>query len=176
MWLQRGTEPPTKPTLKVGALKVMVTIFWNPERIWLVDELPQRKTMNSQYFTDNVLDLLQVEMDKDCEEQPESVVLHMDNARVHRSKKVREWLDGSLFAECSHPPYSPDLAPSDFFLFSYIKHLLKGFVAATPDELMQRIYKICQEIDPRVLRSSWEHWHVRCAWVIENGGEYYSTK
>jgi hypothetical protein len=25
-----------------------------------------------------------------------------------------------------HPPYSPDLAPSDFFLFPKIKEILKG--------------------------------------------------
>ncbi|KAA6389816.1 MAG: hypothetical protein EZS28_014658 [Streblomastix strix] len=87
MQLQRGTEPPTKPTLKVGVLKIMMTIFWNLWRIWHVDELLQRRLMNSQYFIDDILFLMQVEMDKNCEEQPESVVLHMGNAKVRRWQK-----------------------------------------------------------------------------------------
>jgi transposase len=39
---------------------------------------------------------------------------------------VREFLVSKQITVLEHPPYSPDLAPSDFFLFPKIKEILKG--------------------------------------------------
>jgi hypothetical protein len=39
---------------------------------------------------------------------------------------VRELLASKQITELEHPLYSPDLAPSDFFLFPKIKEILKG--------------------------------------------------
>ena len=34
----------------------------------------------------------------------------------------------------SHPPYSPNLAPNDFFLFPYVKNKMSGQGFSTPEE------------------------------------------
>jgi transposase len=39
---------------------------------------------------------------------------------------VWEFLASKQITETEHPPYSPDLAPSDIFLFPKIKEILKG--------------------------------------------------
>jgi len=39
---------------------------------------------------------------------------------------VREFLATKQITVLEHPAYSPDLAPSDFFLFLKIKEILKG--------------------------------------------------
>jgi transposase len=39
---------------------------------------------------------------------------------------VREFLSSKQITVLEHPPYSPDLAPNDFFLFPKIKKILKG--------------------------------------------------
>jgi hypothetical protein len=46
-----------------------------------------------------------------------------------------------------HPPYSPDLAPSNFFLFGYVKERLKGMVFPSYGELLDAIGEV---IDYRV--------------------------
>jgi histone-lysine N-methyltransferase SETMAR len=38
---------------------------------------------------------------------------------------VREFLTSKQINVLKHPPYSPDLAPSDFFLFPKIKEIMK---------------------------------------------------
>jgi hypothetical protein len=43
--------------------------------------------------------------------------LHQDNAPSHTSFAVREFLAHHNITTLPHPPYSPDLAPCDFFLF-----------------------------------------------------------
>jgi hypothetical protein len=52
-----------------------------------------------------------------------------------------------------HPPYSPDLAPSDFFLFAYVKRKLMGYRAESESELLVRIRVILAEIPRHVLNA-----------------------
>ena len=46
--------------------------------------------------------------------------LHHDNAPVHSALSVREFLATRQITVLEHPSYSPDLAPSDFYLFPKI--------------------------------------------------------
>jgi histone-lysine N-methyltransferase SETMAR len=49
-----------------------------------------------------------------------------DNAPVHRALDTREKLASPGFQCLDHPPYSPDLAPSDYHLSPGLKKQLKG--------------------------------------------------
>ncbi|GBP15450.1 Putative uncharacterized protein FLJ37770 [Eumeta japonica] len=44
----------------------------------------------------------------------------------HTARVSRQALKDTGFSEIDHPPYSPDLAPSDYFLFSNLKKELRG--------------------------------------------------
>ena len=45
------------------------------------------------------------------------VLLQQDNARVHTCKVAMDAVERNGYELIPHPAYSPDLAPSDFFLF-----------------------------------------------------------
>jgi len=49
-----------------------------------------------------------------------------DNTPAHRALAVRKKLAYLGFQCLDHPPYSPDLAPSNYHLFSGLKKQLKG--------------------------------------------------
>jgi histone-lysine N-methyltransferase SETMAR len=51
---------------------------------------------------------------------------HWDNAPVHTAAIVQDWLTAHSFQVLRHPPYLPDLAPADFFLFRHVKNELAG--------------------------------------------------
>ena len=51
---------------------------------------------------------------------------HWDTASVHTAAVVTEHLAAKVFKVIRHPPYSPDLAPADFFLFPKVKNALAG--------------------------------------------------
>jgi len=55
-----------------------------------------------------------------------SRILHHDNAPAHTALFVKECLATKQITVLEHPAYSPDLAPSDVFLFPKIKETLKG--------------------------------------------------
>ncbi|GFW45457.1 mariner Mos1 transposase [Trichonephila clavipes] len=49
-----------------------------------------------------------------------------DNARLHTANIVKQFLAKMRVEQSEHYPYSPDLNPSDFFLFRRLKLALKG--------------------------------------------------
>ncbi|KAG5319042.1 MOS1T transposase, partial [Pseudoatta argentina] len=49
------------------------------------------------------------------------ISLH-DNARPHVAKPVKTYLETLKWEVLPHPPYSPDIAPSDFHLFRSMAH------------------------------------------------------
>ena len=55
-----------------------------------------------------------------------SVIFHHDNAQSHRAATTQTAVRQLGFELLSHPPYSPDLSPCDFFLFPVMKTYLRG--------------------------------------------------
>ena len=49
------------------------------------------------------------------------IYLQHNNARPHTSIKTREAITSFGWTTVPHPPYSPDLAPSDYYLFDAIR-------------------------------------------------------
>jgi hypothetical protein len=71
-----------------------------------------------------------------------------------------------------HLPYSPDLAPSDFFLFGYAKGKLMRYRAETPSELLVRIRVILAEIPRETLNAVFLEWMGRLQKCVQVDGEY----
>ncbi len=61
--------------------------------------------------------------------------LHMDNAPAHGSKDTRLHLLFTGQKVVDHPALSPDLAPSDFWLFPRVKKALRGHMYPSLDAL-----------------------------------------
>ncbi|GBP29723.1 Mitochondrial uncoupling protein 4 [Eumeta japonica] len=64
------------------------------------------------------------------------VLFLKDNASVHTARVSRQALKDTGFSEIDHPPYSPDLAPSYYFLFSNLKKELRGLTAGALAQLI----------------------------------------
>jgi hypothetical protein len=74
--------------------------------------------------------------------------------------------------QIEHPPSSPDLAPCDFFLFGYIKEILKDQSFETRDELLEAIKAIVREIGRDFLQSTFRSWVHRLEECCRRGGDY----
>ncbi|GFU03186.1 histone-lysine N-methyltransferase SETMAR [Trichonephila clavipes] len=75
----------------------------------------------------SLLDKLKVELEeKQPHLQKKKILFHQDNALSHTSAATMAKIHELRFELLDHPPYSPDLASSDFFLFPHLKIALGG--------------------------------------------------
>ena len=63
--------------------------------------------------------------------------LHHDNVPTHASCLRQNFLVKHQITQVTQPPYSPDLAPCDFWLFPKLKSPLKGKRFQTVDEIQE---------------------------------------
>ncbi len=102
--------------------------------------------------------------------------LHMDNALCHRSRMVRRSLEAWDWPVMSHPPYSPDLSPADFFLFPYLKRRLRGNNFQTVDNLENAIQRELNLITAAQWDACFQNWLHRCLRCMEYDGGYFEGK
>ena len=69
----------------------------------------------------------------------------------------------------SHPPYSPDLAPNDFFLFPYVKNKIRGQRFLVPEEMVDGFRMLVLEI-PQL------EWFKRMQKCTDFNGEYFEKQ
>jgi hypothetical protein len=72
-----------------------------------------------------------------------------------------------------HPPYSPDLAPCDFFLFSRLKRTLKGKRFQDVAEIQLNTTRQLQAIPKQAHQTRIEKWKDRWNRCIQSGGSYF---
>jgi transposase len=66
-------------------------------------------------------------------------LLLRDNARPHTAHATIDVLETLKFELLSHPPYSPDLVPSDFHFYPHLKRGLKGTHFTSDNEVKQAV-------------------------------------
>ena len=64
------------------------------------------------------------------------VHFHQDNAPCHKSITTMARSHELHFELLPHPPYPPDLAPSDYYLFADLKRMLQGKGFGTNEEVI----------------------------------------
>ena len=102
----------------------------------------------------------------------QSFVFHMDNAPCHNSRATREYLEENKVVRIDHPPYSPDLAPSDFYLFGYVKNAFANIVLNSMEEAVKEIMAFVEGIPKKQLIAVFDEWRRRLKNCIEREGEY----
>jgi hypothetical protein len=78
------------------------------------------------------------------------MIVHADNA-MHLAKCVTKYMDHNLLKTASHPPSSPDLAPSDFYFVGCVKHQLHEHDLTEGAELVLAISEILNQIPTHTL-------------------------
>jgi histone-lysine N-methyltransferase SETMAR len=97
----------------------------------------------------------------------------LDNCRIHFSKVTEQFVGQNHISRVPQPAYSPDLAPSDFWLFGHLKTSLAGRMFDEPGELLDGIRSFLEEVRPSELQIVFSHWIERVRWVLANNGDYY---
>jgi hypothetical protein len=136
----------------INTPKIMVTVFWNSSGFYVNRFLESGTSFKSAFFTDYVFsDIERLPILHTAVQQKQKFVLHMDNSPVQKSIAVTEKVASLRLALAPHSQYSPDLTPSNFFLFDYLKEKIVGIDFWSPQELIDWIQSTFEAIPTHVL-------------------------
>ena len=117
-WRHSGSPRPPKFRVQKSAGKFPASIFWDQDDILLINYLPKGQTINAEYYSS-------LPGKTSREGHQEGLVLALQclgSLGTRRTQKKMAYLD---FQCLDHPPYSPDLAPSDYHLFPGLKKTIE---------------------------------------------------
>ncbi|KDR17168.1 hypothetical protein L798_08429, partial [Zootermopsis nevadensis] len=105
----------------------------------LVDVMPRGATINSDAYIRTLKTLKKRFRRVWPHKHPAEILLLHDNARPHTSPRTREEITKLGWTVLPHPPYSPDLAPSDFHLFGPLKDAIRGTRFEDDESVIQAV-------------------------------------
>jgi len=100
----------------------------------------------------------------------EDWVLHHNNAPTHTALSIREFLAKKNIPILPHPPYSPDLALCDFYLFRNLKLKLKGHHFGTIENIQQTVTDELNTLTENDFRYCYDQWKKRWNRCVNSQG------
>ncbi|UYV69058.1 hypothetical protein LAZ67_6002200 [Cordylochernes scorpioides] len=91
-------------------------------------------------------------------------ILHHDNARPHTAHLMTSFLAKNGTQILLQPPYFPDIAPNDFFLFPKLKAVLKGRHFDTRDDIIEKSPLALKSIPKEAYKNCFDNWEKRWRW------------
>jgi len=125
-WRYSGSPRPKKFRVQKSAGKVLASIFWDQDGILHIDYLPKGQTMNAEYYSSLLVQLKDILNEKRRGKFTKGVLFLDDNASAHRALATQKKLAYLGFHFLDRPPYTTDLAPSDYHLFPGLKKTIES--------------------------------------------------
>ncbi|UYV67266.1 hypothetical protein LAZ67_5000086 [Cordylochernes scorpioides] len=100
-------------------------------------------------------------------------ILHHDNARPHTAHLMTSFLAKNGTQILLQPPYFPDIAPNDFFLFPKLKAVLKGRHFDTREDIIEKSSLALKSIPKEAYKNCFDNWEKRWRWCVEARGDYF---
>ena len=168
-WKHAGFPRPKKARQSKSTHKILVIPFFDSTSMIYMHWVPTGQTVNEEYY----VEVLREFRKRFRRKRPAALFksgqwhFHQDKAPIHNSILVTDYLTKMSIITVPQPPYSPDLAPCDFWLFPK----LRGCRYETIEEMKETVTKVIdtltQEDFPGALQKFLE-WY-KC---IAAGGDY----
>jgi histone-lysine N-methyltransferase SETMAR len=141
--------------------KIILTIVWNQRRFYLIKVLEKGRKFNAGYYIAEILEPLSQWHSIEAADNKRKLLMHADSARAHTAKLSTQYFNENRMKSAPHPPYSLDLAPSDFYLFGDVKRCLAGLSFEDADQLLAAVGGVREGIRKVTLQAIFLEWMVR---------------
>ncbi|XP_045458235.1 histone-lysine N-methyltransferase SETMAR-like [Melitaea cinxia] len=149
-WLDPGSVPKQYRKRKMTPKKVMVTVWWSSAGVIHHSFLPNGTSITADEYCEELNTIMRkLARLQPALVNPSALLLRHDNARPHTAQQTVSKLQELGLEVFRYPPYSPDLAPTDFHFFQNLDNFLAG-----KNSIAERQYKMpLQSLIPPVQQS-----------------------
>lgn len=169
-WLSPGEQPKTTPIPDPHGAKVMLCVWWSSKGLVYFEVLESGLTVTA--------DLYQAQLSRVDEALRRQGVdtaktkFLQDNARPHTAKITQQKIEELGWKLLPHPPYSPDIAPSDYHLFRSMQHSLADKKFKNREEVQIWVANFFESQPAEFFKKGIHSLRGRWQQVIDNNGEY----
>ena len=150
----------------------MLTAFFDRRGLLMADFLPRGQTINGNYYATLLRQLREEIKSKRRGRLTRGIRLLHDNAPVHTCNVAQAVIADCGFQTINHPAYSPDVAPSDYFLFADLKRHLRGKHFDCDESLRVAILEHFDSHSVAFWHEAIDSLENRWQRVVESHGEY----
>ena len=172
-WKHSSSPRPKKARQVRSNIKVLLTVFLDSRGV-VHHEYAQGQTVTKQYYEGVLCCLCNAVWRKQLFLWAAGTwQLHHDNAPAHSSHLIQGFLAKHNIPLIRQAPYSPDMAPCDFWLFPKLKMPLKVTRFESREDIMRnamaQLYKIPQE----ALQKCFQQWQDCWKKCVNYQGDYF---
>ena len=172
-WKHTGSPRPKKARQSKSTHKLLMILFFDSTGMIYMQWVPIRQTVNKEYY----VEVLREFKKRFRRKRPALFKsgqwhFHQNNAPVHNSILVTDYLIKMGIKTVPHPPYSSDLAPYDFCLFPKLKEKLRGCRYETIEEMKEAVTKVIDTLTQEDFHGAFQKLLERYK-CIAAGGDYF---
>jgi len=152
-------------------IKVLLVVFFDWKGIVHHEFVPRGQMVNKQLYQEVLARLRDAVRRKRPELwENQAWMLHYDNVPAHALLLIRSYLAKHQTSIVPHPPYSPDLAAANIFLFPKLKTTLKGCHFQTTEEIRENAIRELHAITESAFQEAFQQWKKRLERCIAGRG------
>lgn len=173
-WLDKDEAPRPCPKPNVHQKKIMVSVWWSYAGIIHYTFSKPGKSITAETYCTQLKDMMKLLAIK----QPRLVnrdkpILLQDNARPHVAKATLLQLQELELETLCHPPYSPDLAPTDYHFFRALDHFLVGKIFNTDAAAKNAFRDFIATLSPDFFAAGINKLPLRWQNCVDSFGDYF---
>ena len=169
-WLDPGEQPKPTPKPEIHGKKALLCVWWNTKGLVHFEVLDYGQTVTADLYS-NQLDRVDQALKRQGLDTSKTKLIH-DNARPHIAKLTEKKIDELGWELLPHPPYSPDLAPSNYHMFRSMQHSLAGKKFENHDEIRIWVSSFFKSKPAKFYEEGIHSLRQRWRRVIDDEGEY----
>lgn len=174
-WGKPGHASTSSAKPNIHGSKLLLCIWWDQQGVIYYELLKPNETITGERYRLQLMRLSRALTEKRplYEQRHDKLILLHDNARPHVAKPVKTYLETLQWEVLPHPPYSPDIAPSDFHLFRSMAHGLADQRFHSYEEAKEWIDSWIASKDMSFFRRGIQILPERWEKVVASDGQYF---
>ena len=169
-WKHASSPRPKKAKQSKSTHKHLMIPFFDSTGMIYMHWVPTGQSVNKEYYVEVLMEFRK----RFCQKRPALFKsgqwhFYQDNAPVHNSILVTDYLTKMGIKTVPQPPYSPDLTPCDFCLFPK----LRGCHYETIEEMKEAVTKVIDTLTQEDFHGALQkllEWYNKC---IAARGDYF---
>ena len=171
-WHTDVSPGPKKADMSRSREKIMIILFFYSRGIVHKEFVPPGQTVNHGFYK-VVMERLRKRFQPVRRDIADDCALQHDNAPAHTAHSNREFLAKKNIPILPQPPYNPDQAPCDFYLFPKLKRKLKGHHFGTMENIQKIVTGELKTIMENDFQYCYDQWKKRWNHCVTSQGSYF---